>query len=117
MNRTTAGRFFAVAGLFVLVACSGPVERETGVLNTDSAALMRVAENARAAGDPAAAIPLYRRAAQMSPDSPAPWLALGKTLNQMRAYAEAANAYHRRITLRDDPDTAGAPGLVRGVRA
>ena len=106
MNRTTAGRFFAVAGLFVLVACSGPVERETGVLNTDSAALMRVAENARAAGDPAAAIPLYRRAAQMSPDSPAPWLALGKTLNQMRAYAEAANAWRQALQI--DPRNVDA---------
>lgn len=106
MNRTTAGRFFAVAGLLVVAACSGPVERETGVLNEDSVSLMNVAENARDAGDPAAAIPLYHRAAQLSPDSPAPWLALGDTLNRMTAYAEAADAWRQALHI--DPKNIDA---------
>ncbi len=106
MNRTTAGRFIAVAGLLVLVACTGPVEREIGVLNEDSISLMNVAANARDAGDPAAAIPLYHRAAQLSPDSPAPWLALGETLNQMTAFAEAADAWRQALHI--DPKNVDA---------
>ena len=86
-------RPLAVAGLLVLVACTGPLERELGVLNEDSESLMRVAANARNAGDPRAAIPIYQRAAKLSPESPAPLIALGQTLNELAAYDEAADAW------------------------
>ncbi len=110
MNRKpSAGRIFAVAGLLVLAACGGPVEREQGVLSEDSASLLRVAENARAAGDPGAAIPLYRRAAQLSPDSPEPWTALAQTLNQMAAYADADDAW-RQALIRDPGNVAALVG-------
>lgn len=107
MNRKpSAGRLFAVIGLLVLAACGGPVEREVGVLSEDSASLLRVAANARDAGDPGAAIPLYRRAAQLSPDSPTPWIALGETLNRMAAYDEATEAWRRALIL--DPESVTA---------
>ncbi len=101
-------RGFAVAGLLVLAACGGPVEREQGVLSEDSASLLRVAENARQAGDPGAAIPLYRRAAQLSPESPVPWVALGETLNAMAAYGEADTAFREALILAPDD----VPALV-----
>lgn len=98
-KRNQSVRTLAAAGLLVLAACAGPIERELGVLNEDSASLMRVAANARNAGDSAAAIPLYTRAARLSPLSAEPWIALGRTFNELAAYDEAANAWTEALFL------------------
>ncbi len=98
-TRRQSLRALVAGGLLVLAACAGPIERELGVLNEDSASLMRVAVNARNAGDPAAAIPLYRRAARLSPLSAEPWIALGGTFNELAAYDEAADAWTEALFL------------------
>ncbi len=98
-TRRQSWRVLAAGGLLVLAACAGPIEREQGVLNEDSASLMRVAANARDAGDPAAAVPLYTRAARLSPLSVDPWIALGRTFNELAAYDEAADAWTEALFL------------------
>ena len=95
-----------IVGLLVVAACAGPVERERGVLNADSESLMRVATNARDAGDPRAAIPLYQKAARLAPASPAPLIALGQTLNELAAYEEAADAWTDALFLAPNNATA-----------
>lgn len=105
-RRNGSARSLAVAGMLLLAACTGPIERELGVLNEDSASLMRVAANARDAGDPRAAIPIYQRAAKLSPESPAPLIALGQTLNELAAYDEASDAWTDALFLEPNNVTA-----------
>ncbi len=88
-----------VAGLLLLAACSGPIEAQNGEINADSASLMRVAERTRAAGDSVAAVPLYQRAAKLVPENPAPLIGLGETLNELKAYREAAEIWTKALAL------------------
>jgi Flp pilus assembly protein TadD len=74
------------------------------------AALMRVGDSARAAGDSAAAIPFYRRAHALDFFNPDPLVRLGAALSDLGAYNEAVQAY--RDALRADPvNTAALRGL------
>ena len=89
-------------GLFLLAACSGPIETQKGEVNEDSASLMRVAAATRAAGDSVAAIPLYQRAAKLVPEDPTPLIGLGDTLNGLGAYREASEAWVKALALAPD---------------
>ncbi len=91
-----------ILGLFLLTACSGAIETQRGEVNEDSASLMRVAASTRAAGDAAAAIPLYQRAARMVPEDPAPLIGLGDTLNSLGAYREASEVWSKALFLAPD---------------
>lgn len=64
-------------------------------------ALMRLGDAARAAGDPAAAIPFYRRAHASDLFDPEPLVRLGAALSDLGAYNEAVEAY--RDALVGDP--------------
>jgi Flp pilus assembly protein TadD len=55
---------------------------------------MRSGAAARAAGDLANAVGVYRRAAEMAPVDPAPLVAAGDVLVQMGEVNEAIVAYH-----------------------
>lgn len=100
-----SGGAWALAGALLLAACaSQPVEPKSGVLNADAASLIRVADTTRRAGDTAAAIPLYRRAHELDPESAIPLIQLAEALNELGAYSEAATAWAEALRLKpSDP--------------
>jgi Flp pilus assembly protein TadD len=71
-------------------------------------ALMRVGDVARHAGDFANAVNLYRRAAQLAPRDPAPFVALGDALLGMGRTNEAILAYNSAL--------ARDPGNLRALK-
>jgi Flp pilus assembly protein TadD len=118
-------RYFLRASLVLAAALSGctpsPIHYDplsvngrdgSGVIPTYPA-LMRVAAAARAGGDLANAVALYRRAATVGPrGDPAPYVELGDTLLQMGQTNEAILAYDSAISR--DAHAAGADvGLAR----
>ncbi len=72
----------------------------------ESAALVRVADSMRDAGDVAGAIPFYRRAHQLDILQPTPLIHLALALHTVRAYAEASRTW--RTALKLDSDNADA---------
>lgn len=78
----------------------------------DYGMLMRIAAAARAGGDLANALGLYRRAAALDPRQPAPLVAAGDTLVKMGRPNEAIVAYNAALT-RAPGDPAALRGLAR----
>ena len=72
----------------------------------ESAALVRVADSMRDAGDVAGAIPFYRRAHQLDTLQATPLIRLALALHTVRAYAEASRTWRNALAL--DPDNADA---------
>ena len=72
----------------------------------ESAALVRVADSMRDAGDVFGAIPFYRRAHQLDTLQATPLIRLALALHTVRAYDEASRTW--RTALRRDPDNADA---------
>jgi Flp pilus assembly protein TadD len=67
--------------------------------------LMRVAAAAHAGGDLAGAVAIYRRAAELDPNTPAPFVALGNTLLEMGQSNEAILAFQSALVRREsDPE-------------
>lgn len=114
-NRRRAALLATIAT--VLVACADvrdsgtylPAGKEPG---TEAAALMRVADRTRAAGDTETAIGLYRRVHELRPGEAEPLLKLGSALSEVGAHQEALDAY--RMVLRFAPENEEA---LRGVGA
>src|SRR5580704_14195199 len=77
-------------------------------LNYDS--LMHIADVARANGDLANAISVYRKAAAVDPHRAAPFVKLGDTLLQMGSANDAIRAYESALA-RAEHD----PGALRGL--
>lgn len=75
-------------------------------------ALMRVAAAARAGGDLANALSVYRRAAEMQPAAPAAFVGIGDTLLEIGAINEAILAYNSALS-RNSDDPAALLGLAR----
>jgi Flp pilus assembly protein TadD len=115
------GPLFLAAALLALAGCTPmPVHLDPLSVNgRDGAgvtptypALMRIAAAARAGGDLSNAVALYRRAAQLAPSDPAPFVALGDTLLHMGRKNEAILAYNS--ALARNPRALGArSGLAR----
>src|SRR5215472_655415 len=91
---------FSVSALFVLAGCAGsPVNLDPGNVNGRDGGgpvpsypmLMRIGAAAQAGGDLPNAVGVYRRAAEMAPQEPAPLIAAGDTLLQMGACAFRSN--------------------------
>lgn len=72
--------------------------------------VMRIAAAARAGGDLANAVNLYRHAADMQTDNPEPLIALGDTLLEMGNINEAIPTYNAALKLNPH-----APGALRGL--
>lgn len=89
---------FALAAGFLLSACA-PAAHTEGVSGGDSAAMLRMGDMARDAGDLTAAIPVYRRAHALAPLETAPLLRLAGTLHGVGAWHEAGNAWNRLLKL------------------
>jgi Flp pilus assembly protein TadD len=75
-------------------------------------ALMRIAAAARAGGDLANALGVYRRAAEIRPADPAAFIAIGDTLIEIGSVDEAILAYNSALA-RDGDNLAAELGLAR----
>jgi len=78
----------------------------------DYAALMRVGAAAEAAGDPSTAVSVFRKAAAIEKDKPAPFDAAGNALLEMGQANEAILAYNSALA-RDEHDGEALRGLAR----
>jgi Flp pilus assembly protein TadD len=78
----------------------------------DFAALMRVGTAARLGGDYANALGVYRRASQMAPRDPAPFVGIGDTLVDMGGANEAIIAYNSALA-RNKHDVPAQRGLAQ----
>lgn len=81
--------------------------RDGGGATPSYAALMRIADAARAGGDYSNALSIYRRAAEIEPRLPEPFVAIGDMLLAMGVVNEAIVAYNAALAR----DTASIPGL------
>ncbi len=115
-------RLFLAAAVLALSGCTPSVVhldplsvngRDGGGRTPTYPALMRIAAAARAGGDFANAVALYRRAASVGPQgNPAPYVGLGDTLMQMGKVNEAILAYNSALA-RDPHAIEGGIGLGR----
>jgi Flp pilus assembly protein TadD len=104
-NRT-ALRPALLASLLLTACANTPSEAESGLVTSDIASMMRIAGSARQAGDPAAAIPIYKRAHELNPEDPRPLVELGSVLNELGQFREASEVWSDALGL--DPDNAAA---------
>jgi len=112
----------ASACAVLLVACSSDpltsslrptAEDKTASPNAPAGAygaLMRVGEATRQAGDPASAVPFFRRAHAAEMFKPEPLMRLGVALNDLGHYNEAAQAFRDALDL-DHNNTEALRGL------
>ena len=103
------GPFFGAMAAFglalILAGCQGAGPPDANAAGQSSAALMRVADDTRANGDPVTAAHLYQRVHEMKPADPKPLAKLASTLTQLGSYTEAAQAYRVALDLAPkDPD-------------
>jgi Flp pilus assembly protein TadD/cell division protein FtsN len=92
-DRLLKGTPVAFVLVTLLAACQGSGPPDTLAPGKNADQLMHVADDTRAGGDLGTAVDLYRRAAEINPEDPRPFLALGATLTQLHAYTEAAATY------------------------
>lgn len=101
-----------LAAPFLLAACvanpiaTGGGSGQLAPPGGESAALVRVADSMRDAGDVAGAIPFYRRAHQLDTLQATPLVHLARALHTVGAHAEAAQTW--RAALKLEPDDAEA---------
>jgi Flp pilus assembly protein TadD len=86
--------------------------RDGGGMPPSYAALMRIGEAARSGGDLANAVSVFRRAAEIEPFVPAPFVAIGDTLLGAGAVNEAILAYNSALA-RDATCLPALRGLAR----
>ncbi|MBV8889190.1 MAG: tetratricopeptide repeat protein [Alphaproteobacteria bacterium] len=86
--------------------------RDGGGSPPSYAALMRIGAVAHANGDLSNAVSVYRRAAEIEPEEPAPFVALGNTLLEMGSINEAIRAFNSALA-RDKRDPEALRGLTR----
>jgi Flp pilus assembly protein TadD len=122
MRRTEGpGVFFSLAAALGLAGCmASPVHLNPGAVDgrdgggptPNYAMLMRIGAAARSGGDLPNAVGIYRRAADMAPQEPAPLIAAGDVLLQMGAVNEAIVSYNQALVR--PGDTQGAQiGLAK----
>jgi len=113
--------FSSLFVLLVLAGCAGsPINLDPGGVNGRDGGgpvpsypmLMRIGAAAQASGDLPSAVGVYRRAAEIAPQEPAPLIAAGDTLLQMGAVNEAIVSYNQALVR--PGDTQGAQvGLAK----
>ena len=106
---------FSLLTVVVLAGCAGsPVHldplsvdgRDGGGPTPSYPMLMRIGAAAQAGGDLPNAVGVYRRAAEMAPQEPAPLIAAGDVLLQMGAINEAIVSYNAALVRPGDPQAA-----------
>lgn len=80
-----------------LAATASKGGEEAGTPSRLAAAVLRVGDQTRMRGDLASAVTIYRRAADLAPFNPQPYLAMGDALLALGAYNDASKAYHDAI--------------------
>src|SRR5215471_7515255 len=121
MNRVAAPCLCLLIAALGLAGCAGsPVHldplnvdgRDGGSPTPTYPMLMRIGAAARSGGDLPNAVGVYRRAAEMAPQDPAPLIAAGDALLQMGSVNEAIVSYNAALVR--PGDTQGAQiGLVK----
>jgi Flp pilus assembly protein TadD len=86
--------------------------RDGGGAPPSYAALMRIGAAARAGGDYSNAVAVFRRAAEIEPRLPEPFVAIGDTLSALGAVDEAILAYNSALA-RDDRCQPALQGLAK----
>ncbi len=86
--------------------------RDGGGVTPSYAALMRIGEAARAGGDYSNALSVFRRAAEVAPQNPEPFVASGDTLLALGEVNQAIVAYNSALA-RDGEDRPALQGLAR----
>ncbi|MBV9859488.1 MAG: tetratricopeptide repeat protein [Alphaproteobacteria bacterium] len=123
MKHVECGARFSLAlGLLLLTACETTPPLHIQPLNVDGrdgggappsyASLMRVGAAAHAGGNLSMAVGVYRRAGELEPEEPAPFVALGNTLLDMGDVNEAIRAYNSALA-REDRDPEALRGLAK----
>ncbi len=82
----------AIAAVLIVSACAPAAHRE-GAAGGDSAAMLRIGDAARDAGDPAVALPHYQRAHRLDPQNMTTNIRIAQTFNQLGNYDAAGNAW------------------------
>lgn len=85
--------------------------RDGGGPTPSFAALMRIGEAARAGGDYSNAVAIFRRAAEIEPRRPDPFVAIGDTLLAVGSVDQAVLAYNAALA-RDGGDLSALQGLA-----
>ncbi len=116
------GRFVAVTLVVLASAGCEPLPfhldplsvngRDGGGTPPSYAALMRIGQAARAGGDVANAVSVFRRAAEIAPNAPAPFAAVGEALLAEGAVNEAILAYNSALA-RDGSYLPALLGLAK----
>ncbi|MDX1542223.1 MAG: tetratricopeptide repeat protein, partial [Geminicoccaceae bacterium] len=78
--------------------------------------LLRMAQSTRGAGDPAAAVQLYRQAVTIEPGRPEAYVLLGETLIELEAYQDAARTFEEALA-KDKESAAAHRGYGRALVA
>src|SRR5579885_486343 len=86
--------------------------RDGGGVTPSYAALMRIGEAARGGGDYSNALSVFRRAAEVAPQNPEPFVASGDTLLALGEVNQAIVAYNSALA-RDGEDRPALQGLAR----
>jgi Flp pilus assembly protein TadD len=120
-GRSALGLFFSTLSVLVLASCAGaPINLDPGNVNGRDGGgpvptypmLMRIGAAAQAGGDLPNAVGVYRRAAELAPQEPAPLIAAGDALLQMGSVNEAIVSYNQALVR--PGDTQGAQvGLAK----
>lgn len=117
----------AVCALLALTACAPnsvrspleprlPAEAAAAQEQNRYGTLMRMAASTRSAGDPAAAVQLYRQAVEIEPERPEAYVLLGDTLVELGAHDEAARVFEAALG-RDKDSLAAHKGYARALVA
>jgi Flp pilus assembly protein TadD len=116
------GRFVAITLVVLASAGCEPLPfhldplsvngRDGGGTPPSYGALMRIGEAARSGGDFANAVSVFRRAAEIEPNAPAPFVAAGDTLLAAGAVNEAILAYNSALA-RDGSNLPAQLGLAK----
>ena len=113
MRPTSLVNWLMAASALTLAACASPSGTSADKPGGDATSLVSLADTTRSNGDPAAAIPLYRRAQVLDPMNAAPLIGIGESLNQLGAYSEANDAWKKALSLEpNNPDALVGFGVA-----
>lgn len=108
----TAHRARALLAALVLVALAGCSSGDSGSVRTEGnfESVMRLADGARASGDPVSALNIYRKAREMNPRATEAIVGLAGAMVDLGAYEEAVAAYQDALKI-----VPSHPAALRGL--
>lgn len=122
MGVAGAAPILLALSIFILVGCEDLLTLNVDLLNVGGRSgaqpavsydtLMRIAAAAHSGGDFANAVAIYRQAAILEPQTPAPFVAAGNTLSEMGEVNEAILAYKSALN-RSENDPEALRGLAK----